>query len=130
MLRDRPDEFLSARATWGRGSSADRLTRVSEELLESAVSRYIGDMPFLWVEIDDEPGPTSRRQEVESNLLALLSNADKPGIDPPSNAWLGHHSDRAAIRDSGLWNMNHVYESYDPASLDLLEFQIRSTAAR
>jgi hypothetical protein len=128
MLRDRPDEFLSARDTWGRGSSADRATRVSEELLESAVSRYIGDMPFLWVEIDDEPGPTSRRQEVESNLIALLSNAGKPAIDPPSNTWLGHHSDRATIRDSGLWNVNHVYEPYNPASLDLLEFHIRSTA--
>jgi hypothetical protein len=129
MLRQQPDEFLAAGTTWGRGNSADRATRVAEELLESAVSRFIGDMPFLWVEIDDEPGPQSQRQVVESNLIALLSNANKPPLDPPSSTWLGHHSDRPAIRDSGLWNVNHVYEPYRPAGLDLLEYHISSTAS-
>ena len=126
MLHDQPDDFLAARATWGRGSSADHATRVSEELLESAVSRYIGAMSLLWVKIGDEPGPQSRRQVVESNLIALLSNAQKAAIDPPSSTWLGHHSDRAAIRDSGLWNVNHVYEPYRPEGLDLLESHIDS----
>jgi hypothetical protein len=129
MLRQQPDEFLAAGTTWGRGNSADRATRVAEELLESAVSRFIGDMPFLWVEIDDEPGPQSQRQVVESNLIALLSNANKPPLDPPSSTWLGHHSDRPAIRDSGLWNVNHVYEPHRPAGLDLLEYHISSTAS-
>ena len=124
MLRKRPEEFVSAQASWGRGSSADRAARTSEEVLEKAVSRYIGAMPFLWVEVDDAPGPTSRRQFVEANLIALLSNANKPPIDPPSSTWLGHHSDRVAIRDSGLWNVNHVYAAYTPEVLDMLEFHI------
>jgi hypothetical protein len=125
MLREQPEAFVSAQATWGRGSSADRTSRVSEEWLEKAVSRYIGEMPFLWVEVDDAPGATSRRQFVEANLIALLSNANKPPIDPPSSTWLGHHSDRVAIRESGLWNVNHVNATYTPEVLDMLEFHIR-----
>ena len=58
-------------ATWGKGSSAPREIRSGETLLEQAVSRIIGSMPFLWLSIDDEPGPGSNRGYIESNSIAL-----------------------------------------------------------
>ena len=78
-------------------------------------------MPFLWLEIDDEPGPDSLRGYIERNAIALLSNYGKEPLDPPSGEWLGRLCDRERVRNSGLWNQNHVEERYDPAFLDTLE---------
>jgi len=107
--------------TWGEGSSAAKDTNAAEVELERAVSEVIGTMPFVWLSVDDEPGPDSMRGKIERNAIALLSNFDKPPLDPPSAQWLGLHCDRGRVRASGLWNQNHVDESYDPAFLDDLE---------
>ena len=85
------------------------------------MSVHIRAMPFLWLPVDDEPGRESLRGHVERNSIALLSNFERPVLDPPSAAWLGHTSDRDRVRKSGLWNQNHVDESYDPAFLDVFE---------
>jgi hypothetical protein len=79
-------------------------------------------MPFLWLEVDDPPGPASLRGYLERNSIALLSNLGKPHLDPPSPGWRGRSCDRgkALVRDSGLWNQRHVDEAYDPAFLDVL----------
>ncbi len=106
---------------WGRGSSAPRGVRDGERFLERIVSETIGAMPFLWLSIDDEPGPTSLRGYIERNAIALLSDHDKEPIDSPSADWLGRFCDRDLVRTSGLWNQNHVKESYDPAFLGTLE---------
>lgn len=95
-----------------------------EASLEVTVSKVIGSMPFLWLEINDAPSPTSQRGYLERNAIALLSNLGKPASDPPSNAWLGHDSDRGRVRESGLWNNNHVEENYDPAFLILLKHML------
>ncbi len=103
--------------TWGAGSSAKSDVTRGEYALEREVSRVIGEMPFLWLAIKDEPGPDSLRGYIERNAIALLSNYRKPPLEPPSRDWLGRHCDREKVRDSGLWNSNHVDESYDPAFL-------------
>ena len=89
--------------------------------LERRVSSYIGQMPFLWLNIDDLPGPKSLRGLVERNAMALLSGAVEPAADKPSRQWLGEFSDRPRVCASGPWNNNHVEERYDPAFLDTLE---------
>ena len=94
--------------------------REREQALERAVSTVIGDMPFLWLAIGDDPRPGSLRRYIERNAITLLSNHGKQPIDPPSHSWLGHHCDREKVRASGLWNSNHVEEPYDPAFLDTL----------
>ena len=43
-----------------------------------------------------------------------------PPSDGPSPARLGHHSAHPAVQSSGLWNVNDVDATYDPAFLDLL----------
>lgn len=113
-----------------RWSSIDRersVVREEEYILERRVSAYIREQPFLWVALDDEPSADSDRAVLERNVIALLSNADGETVDPRPTDWLGRHSRSAAIRESGLWNVNHVEERYDPAALDLLETAITET---
>ncbi len=115
------------RQMWGRGSNASRAIREIEYPLEKDVSAHIGRMPFLWVEVDDPPGPSSDRGTIERGVIALLSNFRQPLIDGPSDHWLGLQSSRTEIRESGLWNIDHVNERYDPAVLDLLAKYVKSS---
>jgi hypothetical protein len=112
---------------WGEGSSAGRDKRLDELQLERRVSDYIRDLPFLWVAIDDEPSPESDRAYIERNTIALVSNYQKDSIDSRGNDWLGTASRSEKIRQSGLWNVDHVNESYDSAFLDRLETSIEVT---
>ena len=70
----------------------------AEAPVEMAVTNYLGVMPFLWLDIDDEPGPASLRGVIERNTVALLSNHERAAVDPPSPGWLGHFSDRSGTR--------------------------------
>jgi hypothetical protein len=123
--------------TWGVGSSGgdaaqrfaiDRESiKAAEQPIEQEVSIILGAMPLLWLEIDDVPGPDSLRGYIERNAIALLSNHGKKPLDPQSKDWLGLSSNREKVRQSALWNSNHVDEDYDPAFLDVLERQISET---
>ena len=108
-----------------RRSTAPPEVRERELPLERAVSQVIRKMPFLWLSVGDEPGPRSLRGFMERNAIALLSNYGKLPIDPPSDSWLGSYCTREKVRTSGLWNSNHVDESYDPAFLDTLASLIK-----
>jgi hypothetical protein len=122
-LINRVDWALSVTGKWGVGASAKRDVREREYPLELAVSEHIRSMPFLWLGVEDEPGPESMRGNIERNAIALLSNYHARGapIDPPSGGWLGRLADREDVRRSGLWNVNHVAEEYDPGFLDVLQ---------
>jgi hypothetical protein len=113
-----------------RWSSIDREradVRDEEYILERRVSTYIREQPFLWVNLDDEPAPDSDRAFVERNVIALLSNRDTDPLDPRPNDWLGRHSRSPEIRASGLWNVDHVDEAYDPDALDRLAEAVDAT---
>ena len=110
--------------TWGQRDPDSIEVRVSEQPMERAVSATVGDMPFLWLTVDGEPGPDSLRSYIERNAISLLSNYGKTPIDPPSHDWLGYHSDRERVRLPGLWNPNHVDDDYDEAFLDTLQQMI------
>ena len=114
--------------SWSRGSSAPKEVRQTEADLETVVSRQIGDMPFLWISVDDEASAASRRSYLESNSIGLLT-ATTPPIDPPSANWLGSFSPVACIRETGLWNIKHIGKVYDPAFLELLEECVKATTA-
>jgi hypothetical protein len=91
------------------------------------VSCYIAVMPFLWLDINDEPGLDSLRGAIEKNAIALLSNHVGTRLDPPSRGWLGLSSDRPLVRGSGLWNQRHVEKTHDPMFLDAFERLIERT---
>lgn len=108
------------------GQTAEKI-REQERQLEQTVSRSIGAMPFVFVNIDDDPGPESGRGVIERNSIALLSNFRREAIDPASTRWLGHNSGRDRVRESGLWNNNHVDETYERSFLVTLEEAIDRT---
>ena len=124
--------------SWGVSSSvrdaAEKLDveraaiKEAEADLERRVSAYIGQMPFLWLTVEDPAGPESDRDLLERNSIALLSGYRSRASDSPSPEWLGISSDREPVRHSGLWNNRHVDSPYDPSFLDLMEAWIDTSA--
>lgn len=114
---------------WEAGKGVEGL-RDGEYPIEKAVSGHIGAMPFLWIDVPDDPGPMSERGVIESNAIALLSDVGKDRIDPPSPAWLGYKASRFVIGESGLWNVNHVGQDYDPTFLGVLSEHSRMSGGR
>jgi hypothetical protein len=72
-------------------------------------------MPFLWLSV---PGRTYRGY-LERNSIAPLSCLTG-GPDQPGASWLGRYAERAEIRGSGLWNVEHVTGHYEPRFLQRL----------
>ena len=108
-------------STWGLGSTAKGDIRRCEEPIEQEVITIIRNMPFLYLDVDDAPTPSSQRSVIERNSIALLSNFQRFPLDPPSQAWRGYRCNREKVRLSGLWNQNHVDEAYNPVFLQTLE---------
>jgi hypothetical protein len=106
--------------SWGVGSSAPAEVRQAEREHEQRVSRYVCELYVVTLGIDDDPGPTSLRSFVERNAIALLSTAGR-AVDSPSAGWLGHAAQRAPVRASGLWNVNHVGERVEASFLERFE---------
>ncbi len=96
--------------------------------MEQRVSDYLRDLPFLWLNVDDEPSAESQRAYIERNSIALLSNYQREAVDARSDDWLGQHSQSKKINESGLWNVDHVDEDYDPKFLEQLQDQIEETS--
>ncbi len=108
---------------------ADGRIRDIEHRLERAVSEHIRRMPFLWLAVPDAPGREGDRGYLEANAIGLLSNYGREPIDPPSAGWLGRWAESPKVRESGLWNVNHAEQGYDPAFLDVLERYVSGLAA-
>lgn len=126
LARDRQDH-----PTWAIGPSAPRDLRSAEHPVEYRVSEHICSMPVLWLDVSGgADGGCAARARIEANAIALVSNWRRldtaSAIDPPSPDWLGRHSPNAKVRESGLWNVRHVDESYDPAFLDEVSRLIRA----
>ena len=107
--------------TWKIRGTAPRSVRESEVALEQGVSKVIRQMPFLWVSVDG----WSKREYIEKNATALLSNFDKSPLDLPSDTWLGRWSTRRKVRESGQWNSDYVDAIHDPKFLDVLESAVK-----
>jgi len=113
-------------ATWGIGQTATPETREAELAIEEQVSRYIGEMSLLWLAVGDEPSASSDRSYIERHSIGLLAGPSGP-LDVASPSWLGRASARAAIRRSGLWNVNYVDDRYDADFLSVLREYVAVT---
>jgi hypothetical protein len=116
-------------ATWAQGQSAPRSVRDTEKALEWEVSRIIGTMRVLWLDVPDEPGPNSERAYLERNAIALLSRVgllDATG----SPDWLGRSSGDWRIAASGLWNLNHVFAKPDAKLIERLSRAVADTVGQ
>ena len=87
------------------------------------ISKYIGEMRFLWVNIEGEKSH-SERKRIEANAIALLSNRNKHPINLPSKRWLGNYSAKREIRKSGLWNVQHTNNDHKSGFLEELKTRI------
>jgi len=77
-------------------------TRQAE--VEAQVSDYIRKhFSFVVFEVQDK----ERRLELESRLISTVSRCESCG---PSGSWLGLHSPKQKIRESGLWLVNELYK--------------------
>ncbi|WP_254535605.1 hypothetical protein [Halomarina litorea] len=121
------DEYPDWDARWSAIDRDRSVVRDEEYPLERRVSAYLREQPVLWVELDDEPSADSDRAYVERNAIALLGNVGRDPLDPRPPTWLGQDSRSRAIRESGLWNVDHVEEGYDPAFLDRLAEAVDGT---
>ena len=92
-----------------------------EEQIEMAVSRYVGVMPFLWLDVPDR----AARHDIEAGAIALLSRCSG-GVDLPSPGWLGRYALKTEIPDSGLWNVQLTKGRYDPGFLDHMDAQVHA----
>lgn len=93
-------------------------------ITNDGVSLRIRQMPFLWLPVDDPPGPSSDRSRIEVGTIALLSNLSNPAADRPSLGWIGNHSSREEVAHSGLWNVNHVRNLRKHDTLRVLEYWV------
>jgi len=70
--------------------------------IEAAVTRYIQKhISFMVFQVDDK----ETRLDLESKMISTVSLCKVCG---PSGRWLGLHSPKAKIRDSGLWLVNQL----------------------
>lgn len=92
------------------------------------ISSYIGQMPFLCVNVDGE-NSHQLRTRIERNAIALLSSWHNDGHDRQSPDWLGKYSAKPEIERSGLWNVQHTKHGYSSSFLTVLEKCIDETCA-
>lgn len=85
----------------------------AERTVEVEVSLVIRAMPFLWLNVPTQTDGTSARGFLERNLIALLSTM-AGCAEGPNPGWLGSHAVASKVRDSSLWNVNHVDEQFHP----------------
>lgn len=113
--------------TWSIGDSASSEIRKVESELEREVSRHIGEMSLLWLNVPDEASPHSDRAYIERNAIGLLSSFESP-LDLPSEGWLGRFCPNEFVRSRGLWNINHIGYKYDIHFLEIIADYIEITA--
>ena len=95
--------------------------------IERLIDRHMRPMTVLLLPV----GRRAHRDYIERNATALLSEYQKDdSIDRPSRAWLGRRCDREKVRESGLWQSDHVDACHDPEFLDLLERYVERAGER
>ena len=81
------------------------IDREKQKDTERRVTAYIQDnLSFVVVRVTDR----ARRKTLESRLIATVSLCGACG---PSREWLGLHSPKPKIRESGLWQEQHLYKT-------------------
>jgi hypothetical protein len=114
---------------WGKGQSASKAITDLEAPLESEVSEYIGNLRVLFIPVLDTAGTGSMRATIERQFISMFTE-NLCAIEESSPSWLGRYSEKASIRDSGLWNVRDVGCEYDSKFIPLLDGLLRRNLFR
>lgn len=112
--------------TWGMGQIAPKETQAKERELEEEVSKTIGQMRVLWLDVPDDSSPQSDRAFLERNAIGVLSRAYVAAGRHDAH-WLGHYSPNINISMSGLWNLNHLNVIPNEHFNDIFASYVKST---
>lgn len=116
--------------TWGQDVKINEEQKKKEGIIEKMVSEYIGEMPILLININDDSSKYSDRSYIEQNTIALLSDNHLP-IDYQYENWLGNYSIHEAVRSSSLWNVDYTKnKKYDENFLEILKIHIDITLGK
>lgn len=78
--------------------------RHKQEEVEKQVTKYIqGRFSFVVFEVAEK----TKRLTLESKIISTISRCD---VCHPSSKWLGLHSPKSKISQSGLWLVNELYK--------------------
>ncbi|NGZ27986.1 MAG: hypothetical protein G8345_13985 [Magnetococcales bacterium] len=124
LISRNPDQWQMP--AWGRGNNAPTDIRQAERPLEQEVSRYIGRLKVLWLNVPDRAGKESMRAYFERNSIGLLATQGTVR-DTPSSDWLGLQSPRKEIRESGVWNLGFLTWPVDKDLVKMFDTQIDLT---
>lgn len=88
-----------------RKKSAHLIDELLQEQLEKRISRYVRhNMTFSVIEVNNK----RERLYLEAKIVSTVSLCEKC---KPSANWLGLHSPKARIKESGLWQVNELYKT-------------------
>ena len=86
--------------------------------VQALISDHIWPMTLIFLPVRGR----CQRDYIERNSIGLLSEyGEENPIDPSTGRWLGHDCDRGKVRESGLWQSNHVGRKHEPEFLTKLE---------
>ena len=95
-------DMTSAAARKTHGKKIDAL---KQQEIEQKVTNYLREnCSFVVVSVGDK----IKRLQVESKIISTLSLCE---ACEPSKKWLGRHSPKEKIRESGLWLINELYKT-------------------
>ncbi|MDA8239156.1 MAG: hypothetical protein M0Z67_02165 [Nitrospiraceae bacterium] len=88
-----------------RKKNAHLVDRILQQQLEKRISRYIRHkMTFSVIEVKNR----TERLRLESRLVSTISLCKNC---KSSANWLGQHSPKERIKESGLWQVNELYKT-------------------
>lgn len=98
------------------------IDRAKQSAIEHMVTRIIQKhFHFAVFRVDEK----DKRLELEARMIATISRCEDCG---PSHQWLGLHSPKTKIRNSGLWLVNELYgEPFSETGFIELERAVRQS---
>jgi len=107
---------------WSKGNSSERFNDAKFEQYERRVTEETANGVYRLLKVDD----MGERLEFEEKLIALFSHCRHYR---PSPHWLGNWAVRPEIRESGLWNVEHVcaQNEFEARDLGRLEKLVQET---
>lgn len=97
---------------WGKGRNSERFHHEKFKQYERRVTEQTANGVYRVLKVDD----MRERLEFEEKLIALFSHCRHCR---PSPHWLGNWAVRPKIRESGLWNVEHVCAQNEFQARDL-----------